>query len=211
MSHNYRVRSPTDHVPQQERSPCPQLEKSRTQQQRPSMAKISIFFFLKNSPFSDQVPPLLQTFQWLPNTTPNDLRDKALNLRGSASLYTMNSSHMALLVWVCVLSHCSRAQLFATAWTVACQAPLSKGFSRKEHGTGLPFPPPGDLPGIEPESPAVPALQVESTAEPPRKHCASYRFPIHFILSDLWDAISSAPFLLVSEPQTSLPSLQSST
>ena len=136
MSHNCRVRSPTDHVQQQERSPCPQLEKSRTQQQRPSMAKISIFF-KKNSPFSDQVPPLLQTFQWLPNTTPNDLRDKALNLRGSASLYTMNSSHMALLVWVCVLNHCSHVQLFVTLWTVACQVPLSMGFSRQEYWSGL--------------------------------------------------------------------------
>ena len=36
--------------------------------------------------------------------------------------------------------------------TVACQAPLSTGFSRKEHWSGSPFPPPGDLsnPEIEP-------------------------------------------------------------
>ena len=33
-----------------------------------------------------------------------------------------------------------------TPWTVACQAPLSMGFSRKEYWNGLPFPPPGDLP-----------------------------------------------------------------
>ena len=39
---------------------------------------------------------------------------------------------------------------------VACQAPLSVGFSRQEHWSGLPFPSPGDLsnPGIEPTSPA---------------------------------------------------------
>ena len=39
--------------------------------------------------------------------------------------------------------------------TVACQAPLSRGFSRQEHWNGLPFPSPGDLPnpGIEPRSP----------------------------------------------------------
>ena len=39
-------------------------------------------------------------------------------------------------------------------WTVACQAPLSIGFSRQEGWSGLPFPTPGDLtnPGIEPES-----------------------------------------------------------
>ena len=34
----------------------------------------------------------------------------------------------------------------ATPWTVACQAPLSTGFSRQEYWSGLPCPPPGDLP-----------------------------------------------------------------
>ena len=57
-------------------------------------------------------------------------------------------------MYVCVLSHFSRVRLFVTPWTVACQAPLSIRFSRQEHWSGLPFPPPGDLPnpGIEPES-----------------------------------------------------------
>ena len=43
-----------------------------------------------------------------------------------------------------------------TPWTVAQQAPLSMGFSRPEHWSGLPFPSPGDLPnpGIKPRSPA---------------------------------------------------------
>ena len=46
-----------------------------------------------------------------------------------------------------------------TPWTVACQAPLSMGFSRQEHWNGLPFPFLGDLPdpGIEPGSPAFQA------------------------------------------------------
>ena len=37
---------------------------------------------------------------------------------------------------------------------VACQAPLSLGFFRQEHWSGLPFPSPGDLPnpGVEPRS-----------------------------------------------------------
>ena len=46
----------------------------------------------------------------------------------------------------CVLSHFSHVWLFVTLWTVACQAPLSMGFSRQEHWSGLPWPPPGDLP-----------------------------------------------------------------
>ena len=39
-----------------------------------------------------------------------------------------------------------RVWLFATPWTVARQAPLSMGFSRKEYGNGLPFPSPGIFP-----------------------------------------------------------------
>ena len=60
--------------------------------------------------------------------------------------------------WIlCVLSSFSRVQLFVTLWTVARQAPLSVGFSRQESWSGLPCPPPGDLPdpGIEPGSPAL--------------------------------------------------------
>ena len=54
--------------------------------------------------------------------------------------------------------------LFATLWTVARQAPLSMGFPRQEHWSGLPRPPPGDLPvpGIEPMSLVPPASQVDS-------------------------------------------------
>ena len=50
-------------------------------------------------------------------------------------------------------------QILATPWTVACQVPLSVGFSRQEYWSGLPFPSPGDLhdPGIEPRSPALQA------------------------------------------------------
>ena len=51
----------------------------------------------------------------------------------------------------------SHVRLFATPGTVARQAPLSMGFSRQEYWSGLPFPPPEDLPdpGIEPASPAL--------------------------------------------------------
>ena len=52
----------------------------------------------------------------------------------------------------------------ATPWIVAHQAPLCMGFSRQEYWSGLPYPPPGDLPdpGMEPEPPAAPALQADS-------------------------------------------------
>ena len=39
-----------------------------------------------------------------------------------------------LCVCVCTLNRFSRVQLFATLWTVACQAPLSVGFARQEYG-----------------------------------------------------------------------------
>ena len=47
---------------------------------------------------------------------------------------------------MCRLSHFSYVQFFASPWTVACQVPLSMGFSRQECWSGLPYSPPGDLP-----------------------------------------------------------------
>jgi len=41
-----------------------------------------------------------------------------------------------------MLSHFNRGWLCATPHTAAHQAPLSLGFSRQEHWSGLPFPPP---------------------------------------------------------------------
>ena len=49
------------------------------------------------------------------------------------------------------------SKFFATHWTVVHQAPLSMGFFRQEYWSGLPFPPPGDLPGprMQPESDVI--------------------------------------------------------
>ena len=71
---------------------------------------------------------------------------------------------------VCLVCHFSPVQLFATLWTVACQVPLSMGFSRQEHCSGLPCPPPVDLrdPGIKPTSLALQAdfLPTEPLGKP---------------------------------------------
>ena len=50
-----------------------------------------------------------------------------------------------------MLSCFCSVRLFVTSWTVACQTPLSMGFSRQEYWSGLSCPPPRDLPdaGIE--------------------------------------------------------------
>ena len=71
-----------------------------------------------------------------------------------------------------MLSHFGRVRLFAALSTIAPQDPLSMGFSRQEYWTGLPCPPPGDLPdlGTEPVAPGIPALHVDSLPnEPPGK------------------------------------------
>ena len=73
---------------------------------------------------------------------------------------------------MCMLSYFSRVQLFVTLWTAARQVSLSMGFSRQEYWSGLPCPPPGDLPnpGIKPTSLMSPALAGKFyTTEPPGK------------------------------------------
>ena len=47
---------------------------------------------------------------------------------------------------VVVVESLSWVQLFATPWTVVCQAPLSVGFPRQEYWSGVLFPTPADLP-----------------------------------------------------------------
>ena len=47
---------------------------------------------------------------------------------------------------LCMLSHFSRIQLFATPWVVALQTPLSMELSRQEYWSELPYPPPGISP-----------------------------------------------------------------
>ena len=66
-------------------------------------------------------------------------------------------NYFCFIKLLCVLSPFSCVHLFATPWTH--QAPLSMGFSRREYWSGLPCPPPGDLPDprIEPGSPALQA------------------------------------------------------
>ena len=51
------------------------------------------------------------------------------------------TSHSAFLLLV-LLSRFSHVQLYGTPETAAHQAPLSLGFSRQEHWSGLPFPSP---------------------------------------------------------------------
>ena len=70
------------------------------------------------------------------------------------------SSHMFIIIIIFLSESGNRVGglvtklclTLATPWTVAHEAPLSMGFSRQESWSGLPFPPPGDLPNPETES-----------------------------------------------------------
>ena len=94
---------------------------------------------------------------------PGPLRGKplCLHLRGEAAPLRCTGLGCSSLVPKSCLA-------LLSPWTVAHQAPLSMGFSRREYRSRLPFPSPGDLPGprTKPPSPALqagfPALQTES-------------------------------------------------
>ena len=78
-----------------------------------------------------------------------------------------NLLHISILVfvlnrhYVCV-SRFSHAWLFETPWAIAYQALLSTGFSRQEHCSRLPFPPPGDRRPPRDRIWVSPALQADS-------------------------------------------------
>ena len=65
-------------------------------------------------------------------------------------------------------------RLFVTPWTVAHQAPLSMAFSGQGHWSGLPCPPPGDLPDpvTEPTSSALARgfLTISMTVQGMNRH-----------------------------------------
>ena len=81
---------------------------------------------------------------------------------------------------MCMLSHVC---FFAIPWTVACQVTMPMGFSRQEYWSGLPFPPPGDLPntGIKPTFPVLVGrlftTELLGKPQPKLKTMLSFRSP----------------------------------
>ena len=78
-------------------------------------------------------------------------------------------AYVRACMWVCVwvtqsLWSCPTLYKSMNCRTVDCQAPLSTGSSRQEYWSGLPCPPPGDLPNprIKPPFLVSPALQAGS-------------------------------------------------
>ena len=83
-----------------------------------------------------------------------------------------------------------------TPWTVACQAPLSMGFSRQEYESGLPFPSSWDIPspGIEPTYPAWQADSLPlSHVGTPREDRGSFKF---LVISLIWVVCLRKPLAL---------------
>ena len=108
-----------------------------------------------------QAPPSVgssrhESWSGLPFPSPGDLPYPGIE-PGSPSLWAdALPSEPHTFPCVCWgLSRCSHVRLFATLCTIGLrQGPLSMGFSKQEHWSGLPCPPPGSLPnpGIEPMS-----------------------------------------------------------
>ena len=116
---------------------------------------------------------LFYVAMWYCNPTPRHISGENSNSNNTcipmfiAALFTIAKTwkqYMPIDRWkdevygFCVYSQSlGHVWLFATAWTVACQPPLSVGFFRQEQWSGLRFPPPADLPnpGIELASPAL--------------------------------------------------------
>ena len=86
-----------------------------------------------------------------------------------------------------MLSCFSRVQFCATSWTIACQTPLSMGFSRQPYWSRMPVPVPGDPgnPGMEPRSPA---LQADSLLSEPPGKLLLQKLHMNFIL-EMWPSL----------------------
>ena len=91
--------------------------------------------------------PAPSIFSWLP--WHSDLRPIQSKSVSMPPLFCTSVSSPLLCLFhkdVCMSAKSLVSDSFVTPWTVALQAPLSMGFSRQEYWSGLPCPPPGDLP-----------------------------------------------------------------
>ena len=98
----------------------------------------------KNLPLSWEAPDSTRATHRTPSTSSSLSLPFQLFEKNNICLF-IESNRMTWIV-MCVLSCFSHVQLCETLWAVAHQAPLSMRFSRKEYWSGLPCPPPGDLP-----------------------------------------------------------------
>ena len=141
--------------------PCPQLDQGKGQGASGGVAGFWIILQVESTGFADRL-----------DVGEGGGGQGVLQGLGPGPLATGRApyrQHTSSSPFLVVSESLSRVRLFVTLWTVAHQAPLSRGFPRQEYWSQLPFPSPGDLPdpGIEPTSPALASGFL--TAEPPGK------------------------------------------
>ena len=137
----------------------------------------------------------------------------SLNMIISRSIHVATNDKFSFFFYGCSGHACMlrRVQLFATPWPITGQAPLSMEFSRWEYWSGLPFPPPVDLPNprIEPTFPVSPALAGRFfTTGPPGKPSMADEYSVvlcvyvytriytlHLYLSICWWTFTLLPYL----------------
>ena len=100
---------------------------------------------------------------------------------------------------------------FATPWTVDHQAPLSSmGFPRQQHGSGLPFPSPGDPPNpgrelgspawqadsFPSETPGKPIFRPKPTSKQPTKSKLSQAAPASLLSPGCWPLCTKGRFMM---------------
>ena len=61
-----------------------------------------------------------------------EMEMKAILIRKDINVFVF-AENMTMYVHVCILSRFSHVQFFVTLCTIACQAPLSMGFSSQEY------------------------------------------------------------------------------
>ena len=96
------------------------------------------FFFLKQRKLSQTSPPADTSHLISQNCSKCSLK-RSVSSNGNENSMTSLIKHKTVCVYVYAQS-LSHVRLFAAPQTLACQAPLSMGFSRQEYCSGLPFP-----------------------------------------------------------------------
>ena len=121
------------------------------------------------------------------------LKEKVYRRKGNKKVTLPRDPPISVITFLSyVLSCFSHVQLLAIPWTIACQVPLSMGFSWQGYWSGLPFPSPGYLsdPGTETASPVSPSLAgIFFTTEQSGKPCSKEQLILFHLNCFLWTTV----------------------